>query len=135
MRIIIVTQEERSYLPKVIKEFLTKCRNNKIEVVGIIVNSAYVEGKKTGFLARATKYYRVFGGRFFSRYAWKYLSSLIQSKSIRTIVSMFNVPIINLEHSINNPISIKKIQGYSPDIMVSILNNQILYYMIEFFTK
>lgn len=125
MKIIIVTQEERIYLPKVIKDFLTKCRDNKIEVVGIIVNSAYVEGKKTGFLARATKYYRVFGGHFFSRYALKYLSSLIQLKSIRSIVSMYNVPIINLEQSINNPKSIKKIRGYNPDIMVSILNNQI----------
>jgi methionyl-tRNA formyltransferase len=53
------------------------------------------------------------------------LKSLLSNNSVKSILKKNDIPIIKLEGSINNKSNLKLISEFKPDLLVSILGNQI----------
>lgn len=123
MRIIIITQNEPFYLKSNI-EYLIKILPSEAELVGCVVSDASPFGKKETFIKKVIKTYNIFGFNFFVHYTVKFIKSFF-SKSIKSLLSENNIPIINIEGSINSKNSLNKIRTFNPDLLVSILGNQI----------
>ena len=125
MRIIIITQNEPFYLTKSL-DYLLNILPDKSKIVGCVVADVSPFGKKESFLKKAKKTYDIFGLKFFMFYAFKYLKSkLFINNSIFSFLKKNNIPLITLEESINNINSVNKIKYFKPDLLVSILGNQI----------
>lgn len=124
MKIIIITQNEPFFLRDNFK-YLISLLNSDIEISGVVVNDVSPFGKKESFLKKSLKTYKIFGLKFFLFYAIKYLITLFFSKNLKSLLNENNIPIIELTDSINAPSSISIIKSYKPDLLVSILGNQI----------
>jgi methionyl-tRNA formyltransferase len=125
MNIVIITQDEPFYLVDNL-EYLINNIPEHSKVVACIVNDVSPFGKKETFLEKAKKTYNIFGLNFFLHYAFKFLKSkLNRSKNINTLLSKKKIDKIILEETINSQSSIEIIKAYKPDLLVSILGNQI----------
>ena len=125
MRIVIITQDEPFYLAKNLS-YLIKIFPEHSEIVGCVVADVSPFGKKESFLKKAKKTFDVFGLFFFSYYSFKYLVSKFNSKTnVFKLLNLNDIPIIKLEYPINNINSVNKIKLFKPDLLVSILGNQI----------
>ena len=124
MRIVIITQNDTFYLPSNLK-FLLDSLPEKHEIVGVVVASASPFGKKETFFKKALKTKKIFGIYFFCYYAVKFVFSKLFKPSLRKILKNNNIPEINIEGSINSKKNLKTIHSYKPDLLVSILGNQI----------
>ena len=62
---------------------------------------------------------------FSTHYAFKFVYSKLFKPSLRNILNNFNIPEINIKGSINSKKNLTIIDSYKPDLMVSILGNQI----------
>jgi methionyl-tRNA formyltransferase len=125
MRIIIITQNEPFYLVDNLI-YLIKSLPVHSEIVGCVVNDASPFGKKETFFQKAIKTYKIFGFNFFIYYSFKYLINVFdKSKKVDTFLKEFHVPKIVLAKHINHKESVKIIKSYNPDLLISILGNQI----------
>lgn len=125
MRIVIITQDEPFYLAENLR-YLLKIMPTHSQVVGCVVADPSPFGKKESFFKKAKKTLNIFGIRFFAYYSVKYLvSKLNPTARVRKLLESHNIPIIALEESINKKDSVDKIRAYKPDILLSILGNQI----------
>jgi len=125
MKIIIITQDEPFYLADNLR-YLIEVLPKHSEIVGCVVNDVSPFGKKETFLQKAKKTYDVFGLKFFMHYAMKFINSKFdKSKQIDSVLEQNNIPKIVLEKPINDDESVKKIKDYKPDLLISILGNQI----------
>jgi len=125
MNIVIITQDEPFYLLDNLSYLINNLPTHS-KVVGCVVNEVSPFGKKETFIEKAKKTYDVFGLKFFLYYAKKFLMSKVKSsKSISTFLSSNNIDKIILDKPINNSLSVQKIKEYEPDLLVSILGNQI----------
>jgi methionyl-tRNA formyltransferase len=125
MKIVIITQADPFYLAKNIA-YLANKLPSFVEIVGCVVNDVSPFGKRESFLKKAVKTYRVFGLRFFVRYGFRYVVSLVNKKNdVRSVLSELNIPIISLIGSINSRESLRLISDKSPDLLVSIGGNEI----------
>ena len=125
MNIIIITQNEPFYLCKNLKYLLDILPKN-CKVVGCVVAEVSPFGKKESFFIKAKKTYDIFGFNFFAYYSFKYLKSRVNSKNnVFKLLKSRLIPIITLDEPINNPKSVNKIKTFQPDLLVSILGNQI----------
>ena len=125
MRIVIITQDEPFYLAKNLS-YLIKIFPEHSKIVGCVVADVSPFGKKESFLKKAKKTFNIFGLQFFSYYSFKYLVSRFNSKTnVFKILKLNNIPIITLKNPINNINSVNKIKLFKPDLLVSILGNQI----------
>jgi len=125
MRIVIITQNEPFYLTKNLKYLLTILPNSS-EVVGCVVADVSPFGKKESFLTKAKKTYAIFGLNFFTYYTLKFLKSKIDFKNnVFNFLKSSSIPIITLDEPINNSKSVETIKSFQPDLLVSILGNQI----------
>ncbi|MBB78733.1 MAG: formyl transferase [Crocinitomicaceae bacterium] len=124
MRIILITQNEPFYLKDNLK-YLFAIIPKDTKVVGCVVNEVSPFGKKETFKEKTIKTLRVFGLSFFLYYAAKYISSFIFKESLKTFLAKKGVPIIKTGEDINSQESLEIIRAYSPDLLVSILGNQI----------
>jgi methionyl-tRNA formyltransferase len=125
MRIIIITQNEPFYLVDNLT-YLIKSLPVHSEIVGCIVNDASPFGKKATFFQKAIKTYKTFGFNFFLYYSIKYLMNVFdKSKKVDTFLKEFQVPKIVLPKHINHKESVEIIKSYNPDLLISILGNQI----------
>jgi methionyl-tRNA formyltransferase len=125
MRIVIITQNEPFYLTKNLRYLLTILPKHS-KVVGCVVNDVSPFGKKESFFAKAKKTYKIFGFNFFMYYSLKYLKSKFNSNNnIFKFLKSNSIPIITLNETINKPQSVSKIKSFYPDLLVSILGNQI----------
>ena len=124
MRILIITQNEPFYLADNIAYLLDKILK-KHDVVGVLIAGASPFGKKETFLKKAIKTYKIFGLRFFLFYTVKFFYSKIFKKSIRGILNFFHVSETKIKGSINSKINLKLIKSHKPDLIISILGNQI----------
>ena len=78
MKILIITQDEPFYLTKNLRYLLNILPSN-IKVVGSVVSSVSPFGKKESFLKKAKKTYDIFGWKFFTYYAIKYVISKLKN--------------------------------------------------------
>lgn len=124
MKIIIITQNEPFYLKSNL-EYLIKLLPSECKIVGCIVNDVSPFGKKESFFKKAIKTYSIFGFNFFIYYSFKFIYSKIFKQSINSFLFKKNIPNIHLNNSINSKLSIETIKSYNPDLLVSILGNQI----------
>jgi len=124
MRLIIITQNEPFYLKKNLKYLISILPSNH-EIVGCIVNAVSPFGKKESFLKKATKTYNVFGFRFFLYYSIKFFISKFFKQSISSFLRQNKITNIKLRGSVNSKHSLDKIKSFNPDLIVSILGNQI----------
>lgn len=130
MRIVIITQNEPFYLTKNLN-YLLDILPEKTEVVGCVVSDVSPFGKKESFFIKAKKTYDIFGLKFFIYYSLKYLKAKINLKNnIFEFLKSRYIPIIVLDEPINKPKSVNRIKSFKPDLLVSILGNQIFKYPI-----
>jgi methionyl-tRNA formyltransferase len=125
VRIVIITQDEPFYLAESLK-YLIEIMPRHSQIVGCVVNDVSPFGKKENFIQKAKKTYDIFGLRFFMHYSSKYIKSKFQSsKKISNILNDFCIDKIVLNKHINHPESVQSIKKYDPDLLISILGNQI----------
>ena len=125
MRIVLITQNEPFYLVKNLK-YLLEILPKKSTVVGCVVSEVSPFGKKESFFKKAKKTLDIFGLRFFLYYSLKFiLSKLNYNNNIFRFLKFIEIDLIKLDSSINSRESIEKIKFYKPDLLASILGNQI----------
>jgi methionyl-tRNA formyltransferase len=96
------------------------------KIVGCVVTNVSPFGKSESFLSKAIRTFNIFGLNFFIYYSLKYiLSKINHKKNIFRFLKSYNIPIITLNDEINSKISVEKIKFYKPDLLISILGNQI----------
>jgi methionyl-tRNA formyltransferase len=124
MKIIIISQNDPFYLSSNLNYLLDNLPETH-EVVGVVLASASPFGKRETFLQKALKTKKIFGLNFFLYYGVKFIFSKVFKTSIKKILSNHNIPEIIINGSINSSQNIEKIESYKPDLLVSILGNQI----------
>ncbi|WP_019668290.1 methionyl-tRNA formyltransferase [Eudoraea adriatica] len=125
MRIVIITQDEPFYLTDSLR-YLIEILPGHSSIVGCIVNDVSPFGKKESFIQKAKKTNDVFGLPFFLHYGFKFLKSKLSKKNnIKYFLEYQNIPEIVLDKPINHEDSVKKIKQFTPDLLISILGNQI----------
>jgi methionyl-tRNA formyltransferase len=124
MKLIIITQNDPFYLSSNLK-FLLDNLPKTHKVVGVIVAPASPFGKRETFLQKALNTKRIFGLNFFLYYAFKFVFSKLFNTSLRNVLSKYNIPEIIISGSINSKKNIDTIDSYKPDLLISILGNQI----------
>lgn len=123
MRIIIITQNEPFYLAQNISYLVSNLPTHS-KIVGCVVNEVSPFGKKESFLLKAKKTFDIFGVKFFTYYAFKFITNKFKKgNSLVSILKHHKIPIISLNKSINNVESVAKIKSFQPDLLVSILGN------------
>ena len=122
---MIITQNEPFYLTKSLK-YLLSILPDSVNLVACIVSDVSPFGKKESFFKKAKKTYNIFGFKFFAYYSLKYLKSKFNKKNnLIKFLKSVDIPVITLDNPINNQNSVDKIKKYNPDLLVSILANQI----------
>ena len=125
MRIVIITQNEPFYLAENLN-YLIDILPKHSYIVGCVVADVSPFGKKESFLKKAKKTYDIFGFQFFTHYAFKYVFSKLNSKkNVFKVLDENNIAPIILDEPINKPNSVNKIKAFKPDLLISILGNQI----------
>ena len=125
MNIVIITQDEPFYLAKNLKYLIAQMPAHS-KIVGCVVNDVSPFGKKESFYTKAIKTLSIFGLRFFIHYSSKFIKSkLLSINKVSHVLKAENIPLIDLDEHINHPESVRLIESYSPDLLVSILGNQI----------
>lgn len=125
MRIIIITQNEPFYLAENLR-YLIKILPKHSKIVACVVTDVSPFGKKESFLKKTKKTYSVFGFNFFLHYGIRFIKSkLDKNKQINNLLSQNQIPKITLVEPINTLNSINLIKKYNPDLLISILGNQI----------
>lgn len=124
MKIILITQNEPFYLAKNINYLLNKL-DKRIEVNACVLFDVSPFGKKESFVKKFLKTYKIFGLKFTFYYSIKFIKSILFDNSIERVLKKNSIKIIKLKKNINHPESINIIKNFSPDLLVSILGNQI----------
>lgn len=123
-RILIITQNDPFYLEKVLPVFFEELSVDVV-VLGAIVLAASPFGKKESFYKKSYKTWRIFGLKFFIYYALKFIISKIRGSSIKKIFKERKVELLVLHESVNSDDSLRRIREINPDVIVSILGNEI----------
>lgn len=124
MKIIIVTPNEPFYLSENIS-FLIKNIPNGAEVKACVLLKPTPYGSRSSFIQKALKTFKIFRLNFFLFYSLEYLKSKLFKKDVKMVLQELKIPIIELSHNINNQNSIDILTKYAPDIIISILGNEI----------
>ena len=125
MRLLLITQNEPFYLTKSLK-YLIKILPKHSKIVGCVVTDVSPFGKSESLIQKAKKTYDIFGVKFFMYYSLKYiLSKFNTSNNVSYLLKQNNIPKITLNKPINSNESVDKIKTYQPDLLISILGNQI----------
>lgn len=96
------------------------------EVVAAVVAKPSPFGKKENFLNKVVRTYKIFGMKFFFYYSIKFiLNAFRRSKSLDFVLKKNSIKKIQLNKSINHKESIELIKSYKPDLLISILGNEI----------
>ena len=125
MKIIIITQDEPFYLADNLR-YLIKILPKHSKIVGCVVNDVSPFGKKETFLQKAKKTYDVFGLNFFLYYSIKFIKNKFdKSKNVKQLLEANSIQEIVLQKHINHKDSVNKIKEFQPDLLLSVLGNQI----------
>ena len=125
MKIVLITQNDPFYLADSLN-YLVDILPRHSKIVACVVGSASPFGKKENFFEKSFKTYSIFGFKFFMHYSLKFIKSKFQSsKKISNILNDFCIDKIVLNKHINHPESVQSIKKYDPDLLISILGNQI----------
>ncbi|MDC0631264.1 formyltransferase family protein [Flavobacteriaceae bacterium] len=124
MRILIITQNEPFYLSNNLNYLFSNLSTNH-KIVGCVVADASPFGKQESFITKVFNTKKIFGLNFFMYYSVKFIISKLFKKSVQRVLRDFNIPLIKTQGSINSNKNLDLINSYKPDLLVSILGNQI----------
>lgn len=125
MKIVIITQDDPFYLATNLDYLIQNLPSNAY-ISGCVVSNVSPFGKKESFVKKALKTLKIFGVRFFLRYAIRYLYALVFKKNnIRAVLKKHKIAEITLDTSINSTKSLELLNHYSPDLLISIGGNEI----------
>ena len=124
MNIILITQNEPFYLSENLNYLISNLKND-CEIIGCVVTDASPFGKQESFFTKALKTKNIFGFKFFLYYSLKFIHSKLFKKSIKSILKDYKIPLLNIRGSINSKNNLQIINSYKPDLLISILGNQI----------
>ncbi len=124
MKIIIITQNDPFFLSENIK-YLYHNLPNDINIEGVILSNPSPFGRKEKLIKKALKTIKIFGINFFIFYSIKFLISKLFRNNLDNTLRKLGVKIIKLQKSINDKESLDLIKSYKPDLLVSILGNEI----------
>lgn len=124
MKIVIITQEDRFFLPDCIDVLVSEL-NKRHRVCAAVVSDVSPFGKKETLFAKVKKTLYIFGFSFTMRWAFRYVSAILHGKSVTSVLHEHKVSIINLKRSINFRDSLEKISDHDPDLLISIAGNEI----------
>lgn len=124
MRIFIITQNEPFYLSNNLNYLINNLPPDH-KIVGCLVADASPFGKKESFLEKVLNTKKIFGLKFFMYYSSKFIFSKLFKKSVKRVLKDFNIPLIEIQGSINSIRNFDLINSFKPDLLVSVLGNQI----------
>lgn len=124
MNILIITQDEPFYLSNNLVYFFNKISPDD-KIVGCVVAQVSPFGKQESFFKKALKTKKIFGLSFFFYYTFKFIYSKLFKKTVNEVLKDFNIPLIKTKGSINSKENLNLISSYEPDLIISILGNQI----------
>lgn len=125
MRIILVVPNEPFYVSKNIDYLINSLKKNKHLIVSCVLLSPSPYGRRESFFSKSIKVYNIFGINFFLYYGINFIHQKFFSKSVKEILKSNNVNIIKLKDSINKDSSILEIKEHKPDLIISVLANEI----------
>ena len=125
MKIIIVTPNEPFYLSQNISYLLKNLKKNNHNVVSCVLLSPSPYGRRETFFNKTKKILDIFGFSFFVYYSLKFIKVKLFKPSVKFILNSNNIPLILLNKSINYKLSLDKIKSYKPNLIISILGNEI----------
>lgn len=125
MRIVVITQDEPFYLSENL-EYLVSVLPKHSRIVGCVVASASPFGRKQSFFQKVRKTTATFGLNFFLHYALRFVWRKLSGRGrVRVTLKRLGIQTIDLDNGINHPDSRARIADYKPDLLVSILGNEI----------
>ena len=125
MKIIIVTPNEPFYLSENINYLLKHLKKNNHDVVSCVLLSPSPYGRRETFFSKSRKVLSVFGLSFFIYYSLKFINAKLFKASVKKILNLNKVPLTLLDKSINHKVSLDIINSYKPNLIISILGNEI----------
>lgn len=125
MRVLLITQNDPFYLGESL-EYLLQNLPRGVDVVGCCLFDASPFGKHESSVKKVIRTVRVFGMKFFIRYALRFaLSNIGRKRQVQNVLQQHNVPEIKITGSINDRDSVSRMKRAKPDLLVSIAGNQI----------
>ena len=125
MKIIIVTPDEPFYLSENINYLISKLQNNNNDISTCVLLSPSPYGRRESFFSKSNKIFNIFGFYFFSYYSLMFLKVKLFKPSVKKVLKFNKIPITILKKSINHAESLAKIKKHNPDLIISILSNEI----------
>lgn len=125
MRILIITPNEPFYMANNIGDLIKNLPSNN-KIVGCVLQKQSTYGNRASFLQKAKKTYKIFGYKFFIYYSIKYIYIKLFGEDVKDVLKKLKVPIIHLTENINSKKSISILNHHKPDLIISILGNEIL---------
>ena len=125
MRIVLITQNEPFYLAKNLK-YLHSILPKHSKIISAIISNPNVYGRKEFFIKKALRTFNIFGLKFFLYYSFLFIRNKLNKKyDVIETLKELKIKQISLKNSINNKISLDIIRAEKPDIIISILGNEI----------
>ena len=124
MRITIITQNEPFFLSENISYLLDNLPK-ECQVISCVLTKASPFGEKKGVVSKVIDSYKVFGFSFFIHYSFKFTYSKIFIPSVKRILKEKHIKLIELDGNINSANNVQIIKNDNPDLILSILGNQI----------
>lgn len=124
MKIIIITQDSPFYLYEALGYFFKSLPKNH-SIIACITPPPSPFGKRNNFVNKAIKTKKVFGLRFFLFYSLKFFKNKLTGKTVKRVLKQNNIPNPKFTGSLNSPENLKKIKKLQPDLLISILGNEI----------
>ena len=125
MKILLVTQDEPFFLYENIKSLIEDINKKKHQLVGCILLSPSPYGNRKSFLEKSKATLSTFGLNFFLFYSIKFVTNKLLKRTVKNALIDTSSNIIELDRSINHFQSLKKINSLQPDLIISILGNEI----------
>lgn len=125
MRLVILTQDERSVLPEAI-DYLLRRFDSDVEVVGAVIFSASPFGKSESVATKVYKVLSIFGLKFALQYSLAAAAQIFFGRgSVERVFDNHGVETIDAGKNINAPEELEVLASYDADIFLSITGNQI----------
>jgi methionyl-tRNA formyltransferase len=125
MRVVLVTQDDPFYLGESLARLL-EILPEGTTIEGCVLLAPSPFGGRESFMAKAQRTYATFGPRFFAVYALRYLMSRLRPhRSVAAVLRRRGIPVVRLRTSINHPDALSRIAAFTPDVLVSILCNEV----------
>jgi methionyl-tRNA formyltransferase len=124
MRLVFLTQEDPFYLPKIYQYLLPKLKSEGHEVVASVLFDVAPFGKKESKVKQLIDTYKVFGLGFTIHYILQYAKGIL-GNDVKGVMEANGIETVKLANRVNHPDSLEIIQGFKPDLLVSLAGNEI----------